>query len=179
MTIIVLDPTEITIIAVAISQYSTSLRLLLLKSMCPNIPVKDLKFLNICVFLLHDVLLKRIFYRANWHLPISFSKVKHACISLKWGHIFRPLGLFLLRPHPQRLSLSKKCEWIDFNPSFLVKGQGHSRPLWKSPVRIIFLTPLSSLSLAKEVVCSDLQSSVGVKCQGHIIPLWKIPVHTH
>lgn len=123
--------------------------------------------------------IKRICYRANWHLPISFSKVKHACISLKWGHIFRPLGLFLLRPHP------KDCLWVrNVNGLILIlvswsKVKVIADLFEKSPVRIIFLTPLSSLSLAKEVVCSDLQSSVGVKCQGHIIPLWKIPVHTH
>lgn len=96
------------------------------------------------------------------------------------GHIFCPLGLFLLRLHP------KDCLWVrHVNKLILIlvscsKVKVIADLLKKALSVFYFLTPWPSLShtLAKDVVCSDLQSSVCVKFQGHIIPLEQTPVHS-
>lgn len=62
--------------------------------------------------------------------PPNFLFKSEACMYIiEMGAYFPSPWFVLTQTSPQRLSLRKKCEWIDFNPSFLVKGQGHSRPL--------------------------------------------------
>lgn len=150
--------------------------------MCPNLPVKDSKFLNTCVFLLRKVPLKGYFIVQTDTFQFPLSKVKHMSkvkhISLKSGPYFCPLGLFLLRLHP------KDCLWVRYVNKLILILVSWSKvkviaELFEKALSVFyFLTPWPSLShtLAKE--CSDLQSSVCVKFQGHIIPLGKTPVHS-